>query len=201
MPDMTEIATDSGEPASIPGGSSFAPVEIERAATEAILDPDGMGFRAPSSNEGGLLWEMANDIPALDLNSPYAYLMQCRNFQNTCAVAESYGRPAGFVTAHCRPNRPDILFVWQIAVLPAFRGMGIATRLLDHVLARDANADVSTVEATVTPSNTASRALFAAFAKEKGATLKVRTGFERDAFPDGHGHEPEDLLVINPIAA
>lgn len=201
MPEMTETTTDRGEPAINSGGSSFVPVKVECAATEAVLDSDGTGIRAPSYGDGALLWEITRQAGTLDLNSPYTYLMQCRNFQNTCAVAEVYGRPAGFVTAHRQPNRLDVLFVWQVAVLPEFRGLGIARRLLDEILSRDANAGVRVVEATVSPSNAASRALFTAFAKAKGATLTVQTGFKTGDFPAGQAHEPEELYVISPVAA
>lgn len=201
MPDMTTPPTESGEPSTIAGGSSFTPVRVEEAATEAVLDADGVGIRAPSHDDGALLWEIARAAGTLDVNSPYAYMMQCRNFRNTCAVAEVYGRPAGFVTAHRLPDRPDVLFVWQVAVLPDFRGLRIATRLIDDILGRDANGGIRTVEATVSPSNAASRALFTALARAKGATLNVQPCFAADDFPEGEGHEAEELYVVSPVAA
>ena len=144
---------------------------------------------------------MAREAGTLDLNSPYAYMAQCRNFQNTCAIAEVYGRPAGFVIAHRLPDSPDVLFVWQIAVLPDFRGQGIAKRLLDDLLEREANSGVRTVEATITPSNRSSAALFKAFAKERGAQFAKQPGFAAGSFPDDMDHEAEELVVISPVAS
>jgi len=146
------------------------------------------------------MWELARDAGGLDLNSPYAYMVAGRHFQSTCAIAEVYGKPAGFVMAHRIPSRPDVLFIWQVAVLPDFRGLGIAKRMFDNLLAREENAGVRTMEATVTSSNKASAALFAAFAKSRNAELDVRTGFTAADFPDGHGHEAEELYVIAPIS-
>lgn len=183
------------------GIGGVRPAPVSDTVTEAVLDADGVGVRAPSFDDGALMWDMTRTAGTLDLNSPYAYMLQCRDFAHTCAIAEVYGRPAGFVIAHRPPARPDVLFVWQIAVLPDFRGLGIAGRMLDDLLAREPNAGVRTVEATVTPSNTASAALFRSFARSRGATVTVTPGFAADDFPDGLGHEPENLFTISPVAA
>lgn len=181
-------------------GGGVRPVPVADTATEAVLDADGLGVRAPSFDDGALMWEMTRAAGTLDLNSPYAYMLKCRDFPHTCAIAEVYGRPAGFVVGHRVPARPDVLFIWQIAVLPDFRGLGIAGRMLDDLLARDANAGVRTLEATVTPSNAASAALFGSFAKSRGAGLTVSPCFAAGDFPDGLGHEAEDLFTITPVA-
>jgi len=196
MPEQTVTTTETVEPLTTTGGPS-----LEASATEAVLDPDGVGIRAPSFDEGAVMWEIARDAGTLDLNSPYAYLMQSRNFQDTCAIAEIYGRPAGFVAAHRLPGKPDVLFVWQIGVLPEFRGFGIGRRLLEDLLAREANAGVRTIETTITPSNKASIGLFSGFAKACNAEVEVLSGFTADTFPDDAGHEPEQLYVISPVAA
>jgi len=201
MPEPTSMTADRGDATAVARETSFEPVRIDEVDTEAVLDADGVGIRAPSYDEGAVMWEIAREAGSLEVNSPYAYLLQCRNFQNTCAIAEVYGQPAGFVVTHRVPDRPAVLFVWQIAVLPDFRGMGIAKRLLDGVLGREANAGVRAVEATVTPSNKASAAFFASFAKSRGATLDVRPGFAAESFPGGHDHETEELYAIAPVAS
>lgn len=166
---------------------------------EVLLDPDGVAVRGAIIDEGALLWELARDAGGIDLNSPYAYMMQCRNFHETCVVAEVFGTPAGFVTAHRVPNRPHALFVWQVAVLPEFRGLGIGQRMLDALVERPACIGVQKLEATVTPSNKASKALFSAFAKARGAELKIGTGFAKDDFPDDEPQEREHLFTVHPI--
>jgi len=167
--------------------------------SEAMLDTDGVAVRAALSGDGALLWELAKTAGGIDLNSPYAYMMTCRNFAGTCAVAEVFGIPAGFVTAHRVQDRADTLFVWQVAVLPEFRGLGIARRLLDGLMDQLGCAGVRKVEATVTPSNAASEKLFSAFAKGRGATLTIAEGFTTEDFPAEACHEAERLFVIQPI--
>lgn len=194
------FSTEPIDPSTSRGVGSLAPTKVAATATKTALDADGVGIRAPSPDEGALLWEIARDAGGLDLNSPYAYMMIGRHFQETCALALVHGKPAGFVMAHRIPTRPDVLFIWQVAVLPAFRGLGIAKRMFDDLLAREVNCGVRIMEATVTPSNESSAALFAAFAKSRNAELEIRTGFTAAEFPQGHGHEAEDLYVIAPVA-
>ena len=166
---------------------------------EVLLDPDGVSVRGAIIDEGALLWELARDAGGVDLNSPYAYMMQCRNFHETCVVAEVFGAPAGFVTAHRLPERPQDLFVWQVAVLPEFRGLGIGKRMLDGLVERPACTGVRRLEATVTPSNKASEALFSAFAEARNAELDIAAGFSKDDFPDDEPQERERLFTVQPI--
>jgi L-2,4-diaminobutyric acid acetyltransferase len=53
------------------------------------------------------------------------------------------------------------------------------------------------LETTVTPSNTASRALFTRLAQRLGVDLAVGPGFPAEVL--GPGHEPEDRFRIGPI--
>lgn len=167
--------------------------------SEALLDKDGVAVRTALASDGALLWEIARDAKGIDLNSPYAYMMLCQNFCDTSAVVEVFGQPAGFVTAYRLPKRPQVLFVWQIAVLPEFRGLGIGQRLLDGLVDLPGCATVRTMETTVTPSNRASEALFTGFAKTHGARLDIREGFASSDFPDDAPGDAERLFVIHPL--
>lgn len=166
---------------------------------EFMIDSDGVAVRDAIMDEGGMIWEMARDAGGIDLNSPYAYMIQWRNFHQTCVVAEVYGKPAGFVMAHRVPNRPHVLFVWQVAVLPEFRGMGIGHRMLEELVERPACTGVRVLEATVTPSNKASERLFSAFAEARDAEIDFGTGFAKSDFPDDEPQERERLLTVQPI--
>lgn len=166
---------------------------------ETILDPDGVAVRNATINEGALLWELARDAGGIDLNSPYAYMMQCRNFHETCMVAEVFGASAGFVTAHRVPKRRHVLFVWQIAVLGEFRGLGIAKRMLERLVDQDCCTGVRKLETTVTPDNKNSEKLFSTFAKARNAELEITKGFAPDDFPDEVPQAHERLFTIQPI--
>jgi L-2,4-diaminobutyric acid acetyltransferase len=134
----------------------------------------------------------------LDVNSPYAYLLLTSHFADTSVVAERAGDVVGFVAAYRPPSRPQSLFVWQVAVDAAARGHGLGTRLLDGALATEAAAECRYLEATVTPSNVSSWALFRGVARRHGVPCREETGFVAALFPDG-GHEDEILVRIGPL--
>jgi L-2,4-diaminobutyric acid acetyltransferase len=155
----------------------------------------------PSVADGSALWRIARDSEALDLNSSYSYLLWCRDFAGTSAVARREdGQPIGFVTGYVRPERPRTLLVWQVAVDSAYRGRGLAAALLDGLTARlAAEHAINEVETTITPGNTASERLFTSFAARHGATVEREVLFDTGLFPDG-SHDPEVLYRIGPLS-
>lgn len=155
-------------------------------------------LRNAEVEDGSKIWQLVRDSQVLDTNSAYTYLLLCRQFRDTCVVAEAGDEVAGFVTAYLPPAEPRTLFVWQIGVELSHRGHGLAGRLLDHAVALPACRDVEWLTATVTPDNTASQALFHSFARRNGAECRVVPYFDRELFP-GDGHEPEELYRIGPL--
>ncbi|MFF3505126.1 diaminobutyrate acetyltransferase [Streptomyces sp. NPDC003247] len=156
----------------------------------------------PSVADGAALWRIAKESGKLDLNSSYSYLLWCRDFAATSAVARAEdGRPVGFVTGYVRPEAPQTLLVWQVAVDAAYRGRGLAAALLDGLTARiTAERPVTTVETTITPGNTASERLFTSFAARHGADVTREALFGSALFPDGP-HDPEVLYRIGPLTS
>lgn len=155
----------------------------------------------PRVADGAALWRIARDSKVLDLNSSYSYLLWCRDFAATSAVArDGHGVPVGFVTGYVRPDRPDTLLVWQVAVDEAYRGRRLAASLLDGLAARTvAEFGTTTVETTISPDNTASQRLFTSFAARHDARLEREVLFDTDLFPEG-SHEPEVLYRIGPLS-
>ncbi|MFI1508463.1 diaminobutyrate acetyltransferase [Streptomyces sp. NPDC020597] len=165
-------------------------------ATQADLRID-----RPSVADGAALWRLAKESGTLDLNSSYSYLLWCRDFAATSAVARAEnGEPVGFVTGYVRPEDPHTLLVWQVAVDSAHRGRGLAAALLDGLTARiAAERPLTAVETTVTPGNTASERLFASYAERHGAGVTREVLFGSGLFPDGP-HDPEVLYRIGPLS-
>ncbi|MER7108940.1 diaminobutyrate acetyltransferase [Streptomyces sp. NPDC000229] len=168
--------------------------EFHRPAAPAI------GIDTPRVEDGAAIWRIARDSEVLDLNSSYSYLLWCRDFASTSLVARGAdGVPIAFVTGYIRPQRPQTLVVWQVAVDQAHRGRGLAGVLLDALTARVAGQGVHTVETTITPDNAASDRLFTSYAERRGASLEREVLFDGGLFPEGT-HEPEVLYRISPIA-
>ncbi len=154
-------------------------------------------YRTPNQEDGPRIWEIVRDSRILDLNSSYFYLTMSRWFSGSCRVAVNpeNGELIGFVIGFREPEHPDTLFVWQIAVDDRYRGKGIARNLLDHAAG---HPDIRFVEATISPSNIASRALFISWAQSRGSSVTLRSCFEKECFP-GNEHEREDLFRIGPL--
>lgn len=156
-----------------------------------------MSFRIPVAADGPAMHALVERCKPLDLNSRYCYLILCEHFAATSVVAQCDGEIVALITAYILPQRRDTLFVWQIAVDERFRGQGIARKMLRHLLGRQALKNVRYIEATVNPSNHASRSLFQALARTCASELSESLLFASDLF--GQGHEQENLLRVGPI--
>lgn len=153
-------------------------------------------FDRPVIDDGQDLWRIARDSKTLDLNSSYAYMLWCRDFADTTIVASVEGTPVGFITAYTRPEEPETLFVWQVAVDESFRGQKLSSRMLDKLVALVPGTQW--VETTITDDNEASIGLFSSFALRRETQLDRRPLFERRHFPDGH--DTEFLFRIGPFS-
>jgi L-2,4-diaminobutyric acid acetyltransferase len=131
-------------------------------------------LRVPRVTDGAAVHHLIARCPPLDTNSRYCSLLQCTHFARTSVLAEADGRVAGFVSGYREPDRPDTLFVWQVAVAPEARGRGLAALMIREILERETCRDVRFVETSITPDNAASWGTFRALARTLGATLTTR---------------------------
>jgi L-2,4-diaminobutyric acid acetyltransferase len=158
-------------------------------------------IESPNKADGAALWRIARDSKKLDLNSPYAYLMWCRDFADTSVMATVDGQTVGFVIGYRRPATPETAMVWQVAVDSSQRGRGLAGQLLDELFTRLVDQGVRYLETTITPDNEASMRLFTSFAQRWNADLVTSTLFARSDFPDdADPHEREELCRIGPLS-
>jgi len=158
---------------------------------------DGVRFRTLSLDDGRTVFGLVQESGVLEANSAYAYLLLCSDFGDAGVIAEdSNGDALGFVVGYRPPTRPTTMFVWQVGVHSAARGRGIGGRLLDALFRL--NPDATHLEATVAPSNEASKRLFTAFARCWGAPCEVGEGFVPAHFP-GANHEAEERYRIGPV--
>ena len=171
--------------------------------TGKALAPAGtgrLGLRKPTAEDGAEVWQLIRACEPLDENSMYCNLLQCDHFADTCVLAEMNGEVVGWVSGYIVPSAPDTLFVWQVAVDGRTRGMGVAKKMLTHLLDREVCADVSKLQTTITADNEASWALFNAFAERRDAPVEHEPHFEREAHFDG-AHATEYMLTIGDFGA
>lgn len=155
-------------------------------------------LRLPHKADASAIHKLIEQCPPLDLNSIYTYLLLSEHFRHTCVLAEGAQGPDGFISAYIPPTKPDVLFVWQVAVHERARGCGLGRRMLLELLGRPQLADMRYIETTVGPDNVASRGMFAGLARHLGADVSESALFDSHLFGDA-GHDDERLIRIGPL--
>ncbi|WP_187359872.1 diaminobutyrate acetyltransferase [Chitinolyticbacter meiyuanensis] len=153
-------------------------------------------LRSPNLEDGIAIHQLIASCPPLDLNSVYAYLIQAMHHAPTCVVAEGENGLAGYLSAYLHPRQPRTLFIWQLAVSSAWRGDGLALAMLRHLVGRGQN--LRWLETTITPSNTASLAVFRALARQLEIGIEPVSELSGSLFPES-GHPPETLYRLGPL--
>lgn len=152
----------------------------------------------PELIDGIAINELISNSPPLDTNSLYCNFLQCGHFANTSIVAKLDGNVVGFISGYIVPERPETLFIWQVAIDKQARGLGLATRMLLAILSRPVNVNISFVETTITPDNQASWSLFRGLAKKLSCELTHDIWLDKQTHFRGE-HESESLLRIGPF--
>jgi L-2,4-diaminobutyric acid acetyltransferase len=158
-----------------------------------------VSLRVPRPTDGAAVTALIAACPPLDVNSAYCNLLQCSHFAESCVLAERQGEAIGWISAYRPPSAPDQIFVWQVAVHPSARGMGLGGRMLDALLARPSARGATYLTTTVTEANAASWAMFSRFAKRRGLGLDRAPLFEREAHFAG-AHDTEWQARIGPLS-
>jgi L-2,4-diaminobutyric acid acetyltransferase len=166
----------------------------------AALIAPGIAVRKPTPQDGPAVSELVASCPPLDENSRYCNLLQCTDFADTCALADTGEKPVGWVSGYRPPNEPSTLFIWQVAVHPDARGLGLGKTLILDILQRDACAEVEALRTTVTPDNHASRGMFRSLANALDADLMEQVHFDSERH-FRHLHDSENLITIAGIDA
>ncbi|MGI6648670.1 MAG: diaminobutyrate acetyltransferase [Bacillota bacterium] len=155
-------------------------------------------LRSPQEEDAKTIWELIKNTKVLDLNSAYSYLLLSKYFSETCVVAEIENKVIGFISAFSPPHKPEVLFVWQVAVDEAFRRRKLGLKMLKHLLNRGSCRKTQFLEITITPSNKAAESLYRKLAAELKTNCELFACFPAQLFPGGQ-HEDELMLRIGPI--
>jgi L-2,4-diaminobutyric acid acetyltransferase len=155
-------------------------------------------LRVPTLCDGMNVYRLVERCPPLDTNSSYCNILQCGHFAQTSVAAVMNGEIVGFISAYQKPEQPNTLFVWQVAVDEKARGLGLASNMLMHILQRPQCQDVNRLETTITEDNKGSWALFERLAKKLSTELNSSIWLEKQKHFDGQ-HESEALVCIGPF--
>lgn len=154
-------------------------------------------YRCPTPEDGLAVWRLIQLTEKLEANSAYFYLIFCTDFARTCLVAEREGEMVGIIIGFHPPDQSETAFCWQIGVHPKWRGVGLASNLLQRWLMLPSNQQVRYVTATVATDNHASDRLFRRFADCVRAPCEVKEHFTEALIEPGHAPEPR--YRIGPI--
>ena len=179
--------------------NNFAFFKLKRTVITKESEKPELEIRSPTTKDAPKIWQLVRETGILDPNSAYLYLLLCRDFRDTCLVAVKEARIVGFVSGYRLPSDIRVLFVWQVGVASDAKRQGIGSQLLRELVERNAGT-LTAIEATVSPSNVASRRLFESLAQSLGASVfdVPDGGFGEGDFPPGD-HEPEPRIRISPL--
>ncbi|MCR8547380.1 diaminobutyrate acetyltransferase [Salipiger sp. P9] len=155
---------------------------------------EALVLRKPEATDGAAIWELVRACKPLDENSMYCNLVQAEHFRDTCVVAELDGGIVGWISGHMIPGQ-DAFFVWQVAVSPKARGLGLGRKMLTHLVNRSECEDATCLKTTITEDNDASWGLFRSFARAIGGELTDTPHYECDTHFDGQ-HDTEHMVTI-----
>jgi L-2,4-diaminobutyric acid acetyltransferase len=144
------------------------------------------------------VFNLIADCPPLDTNSSYCNFLQCTHFTQTSVATLQNDKLLGFVSAYVIPDKPNTLFIWQVAVSSEARGLGLASQMLNHLLERPQCLHIEYIETTITEDNTPSWSLFKRLAEKWTAPLTSSPWVDKeDHFASQH--ESETLVRIGPL--
>lgn len=155
-------------------------------------------FRPPRPEDGAQVHQLVSECQPLDQNSVYCNLLQCSHFRDTSVAVDMGDQLVGFISGYLIPDRPDTLFIWQVAVHEQARGLGLASQMLLEILRRPQCAKVSYLETSITADNQASWGLFKRLADRLGTNTQDSILFDRDRHFRGQ-HDTEYLVKIGPF--
>jgi len=154
-------------------------------------------LKKPNKSFSKMIFNLVKSTKVLDVNSEYLYLLQTTHFAKTCSVAILDEKVVGFVSGYRLPDKPNTLFIWQVAVDSKLRGQNLAKKLMMNILKRKENHDLNYIHTTVSPSNKASIRAFEKLSGDLKTKMVSKSFFEKEDFINQH--EEEVLYEIGPF--
>ncbi len=143
------------------------------------MQNSAFSVRTVTEADHALLHRLAEACPPLDVHTPYTYWVLCTRFPETCFVLLHDGEPAGFLTA-VRSARE--LFIWQIGLLPAWRGQGLSQLLIHSAVSAARQGEA--IRVTIAPDNLASLGAFQGYCRKHGLSWTEEKQFDPNLCPD-----------------
>lgn len=115
-------------------------------------------IRNVTKNDANLLQNLVNSCKPLDVHTIYTYWILCNYFNNSCYILEIDTKPVGFITS----VQSSKILIWQIGILPEYRGNGYSLKLIDAVISNI--NDTEDIRVTIDKNNNESNGAFKKYA-------------------------------------
>ena len=126
-----------------------------------------------TTNDIAEIRKCVSECNPLDMHTPYTYWV-ISNFFNECSFKISYNNKIiGFITSI--KSFKNVFFIWQMAVLPDYRNMGLVQILIDNVVKVIKKQNTYSLYVSIDASNIKSKHSFSKYAKNKNYTF-VKNG-------------------------
>ena len=140
------------------------------------------------------IFDLVSKLSPLTQHTPYTYWNLFRNFANSCFIATDQQKPIGFITSHPTTTPPNEWFIWQVGILPKYRGSGLIDKLQDRVIEVANNSGAIAISTSIETDNPRSLAVFGRMADRLGTNLEQVEQF--NLTPDDPSVAPEVLYCM-----
>lgn len=121
-------------------------------------------IRQSHESDVSQVYELAQNLPPLIPHTMYTYWNLFRNFSDSCFVVVDENKPVGFITSHPTTTPPNEWFIWQVGILPEYRGRGLIDRLQERVITVAKKYGAVAIQTTIESDNPRSIAAFSRMA-------------------------------------
>ena len=115
------------------------------------------------------LQKLAKECKPLDVHTSYTYWLNSTYNQNCSFILEVDDIIAGYIMS---VEMPEIIFIWQIGIVPAYRHRGYSQKLIDKCVKYAEKTDKD-IEITISKENTDSNQAFIKYCEKNGYRIKA----------------------------
>lgn len=130
-----------------------------------------MNIRSILNTEYDILKQNAIKCPPLEVHTDYTYWVIGNLFNNSCFVIEDENT---IIASIMTITTNDIIFIWQIAVLPEYQNKGLSQILYNKVLNYAKSKNINTLKITISIDNQNSTKAFQKFCKNNHLTYNTQ---------------------------
>ncbi|MFA7572199.1 MAG: GNAT family N-acetyltransferase [Lutispora sp.] len=159
-----------------------------------------MRIRPMKTSDIGTIRELIDICKPLDLHTPFTYWILSEYFNNTCLILEDEGAIVGYTGGLKSSSKEGVFYLWQIGLLPDYRGQGYFGLLLNRVIEEAKKTGCHYLEFSVLSDNYQSINAFSNYAKKKGLPMEKRGSLNfYDKFADEECKEDIYQILLLPL--